>query len=158
MLNHNKDSLKDVFEAGYRKGLMDAAAVLEESLSDNATDSSTRLSADAKSGRTGKGADSIAVGAAQPYKKTEPTRSDIFSTQFPALGKAVKRARENPLRGSVLLQGAALVQLKQLMDTVDLNKDDDGLIILPFGQNIRLVERGGYLFAAVKKPKSNLTK
>lgn len=150
---------QEEFEKGFRKALRDTITLLRETFGeDDARGSATRLSADTKEGRTGKGADAIAVGAAQPYKKTEETREDIFSKQFPALGKAVKRARENPLRGSVLLQGAALAQLGQLMDTVELNKDDDGLTILPFGQNIRLVEKGGYFFAALKKAKTGATK
>lgn len=79
---------------------------LNEALGDLA-----KLTADTKSGRVGKGADAIAVGAAQPYKKGETTRGDIFSKQYPALGRLAAKMKENPMHGSVVITGAALAQL-----------------------------------------------
>lgn len=42
-----------------------------------------------------------------------------------------------------------------MLSTLPLNKDEEGRIILPFGQNMRLTQRDGVYFMAMKKGKRN---
>lgn len=91
-------------------------------------------------GKNGKGADSIAVGAATPYKQKQ-TNKGVFDAKFPAVANVVKRLKSDALDGDQIVSGAALAQVKTMLGILPLNKDDNGDIILPFGNNVRLKER-----------------
>lgn len=96
----------------------------------------TKLSADSD-GKTGKGADAIALGAAQPYKKKDKSPLEKL---YPALATSVERVKKDGK--DVLLSGASLIQANMLYQTASMGKDDDGSLILPFGYNVRVFKKG----------------
>lgn len=110
----------------------------------------TKLSADTTSGKTGKGADSIAAGTASPYKKKKGTGSP-FDKKFPAVAELVKKVKDDSFNGDRVVTGAALAQLTNLVETMPLNADENGQLILPFGNNIRLKQKGQAYYIGVKE-------
>lgn len=111
----------------------------------------TKLSVDSSSTKsTGKGADAIAVGAATPYKMNNTSKTDIFSKQYPALGKIIQRIKDDSLKGDVIVQGTALLQLEEMLKLMEINCDNDGEVILPFGQGIRLRQKNGAYYIGRK--------
>lgn len=57
----------------------------------------TKLTTGGADGRNGKGADSIATGAATPYKNTQS--KNIFDQKFPAISNIIKRMKKDGLKG-----------------------------------------------------------
>lgn len=112
----------------------------------------TKLTTGGAQGKNGKGADSIATGAATPYKKTQ-SKESIFDKKFPAITNVIKRMKKDGLKGDQVVSGAALAQVKNMLGVLPINKDENGDYILPFGNNIRLKERKGLYYIGMKQEK-----
>lgn len=111
----------------------------------------TKLTTGGAQGKNGKGADSIATGAATPYKNTQS--KNIFDKKFPAISNVIKRMKKDGLKGDQVVSGAALAQVKNMLGVLPINKDENGDYILPFGNNIRLKERKGLFYIGMKQEK-----
>lgn len=111
----------------------------------------TRLSA-SKHGKTGKGADAIALGIAAPYKEKKKTP---LQRRYPALASCVDRLKKDR-EHDILLTGGALAQAKRLVNLSTLGKDENGDLILPFGYNLRIRMKGkGWYIGYKRKPYEN---
>lgn len=93
----------------------------------------------------GKNFDNIAAGVANPYKQEEkePTENE---KRFPNLAKVVNQMKKDSVQGNKIVMGAALNELKQLVQTMNLRQDENGESILPFGDSVRLTQKGNNFF------------
>lgn len=93
----------------------------------------------------GKSFDNIAAGITNPYKEEtkEPTEKE---KQFPNLAKVVNQMKDDQIKGNKIVIGAALNDLQRLIQTMNLRTDEQGESILPFGDDVRLVQKGNNFF------------
>lgn len=100
----------------------------------------------------GKNLDNIAAGKTKPYK------TDSYKTKhelaYPALGKMVQNMKNNKdaLKGDKIVTGRARSDLDTFMWIHPLKKDEEGLYILPFGDNIRLKQVNKTWIMSYKDP------
>lgn len=94
---------------------------------------------------SGKSFDNIAAGITNPYKEEtkEPTEKE---KQFPNLAKVVNQMKDDQIKGNKIVIGAALNDLQRLIQTMNLRTDESGESILPFGDDVRLVQKGNNFF------------
>jgi hypothetical protein len=94
---------------------------------------------------SGKSFDNIAAGVTNPYKQENkpPTENE---KRFPNLAKVVNQMKKDSVKGDKIVIGAALNELQQLVQTMNLRKDENGEFILPFGNNVRLTQKGNNFF------------
>ena len=93
----------------------------------------------------GKSFDNIAAGITNPYKQEEkePTENE---KRFPNLAKVVNQMKKDSVQGNKIVIGAALNELRQLVQTMNLKTDENGEAVLPFGDSVRLTQRGNNFF------------
>ena len=94
---------------------------------------------------SGKSFDNIAAGVTTPYKQENkpPTENE---KRFPNLAKVVNQMKKDSVKGDKIVIGAALNELQQLVQTMNLRTDKNGEFILPFGNNVRLTQKGNNFF------------
>lgn len=93
----------------------------------------------------GKSFDNIAAGITNPYKEEtkEPTENE---KRFPNLAKVVNQMKKDSVQGNKIVMGAALNELRQLVQTMNLRTDEKGEAVLPFGDSVRLTQKGNNYF------------
>lgn len=93
----------------------------------------------------GKSFDNIAAGITNPYKEEtkEPTENE---KRFPNLAKVVNQMKKDSVQGNKIVMGAALNELRQLVQTMNLRTDENGESVLPFGDSVRLIQKGNNYF------------
>lgn len=93
----------------------------------------------------GKSFDNIAAGITNPYKEEskEPTENE---KRFPQLAKVVNQMKKDSVQGNKIVMGAALNELRQLVQTMNLRTDENGEAVLPFGDSVRLIQKGNNYF------------
>lgn len=93
----------------------------------------------------GKSFDNIAAGVTNPYKEEtkEPTENE---KRFPNLAKVINQMKKDSVQGNKIVMGAALNELRQLVQTMNLRTDENGESILPFGDSVRLTQKGNNYF------------
>lgn len=94
---------------------------------------------------SGKSFDNIAAGVTNPYKEEtkEPTENE---KRFPNLAKVVNQMKKDSVQGNKIVMGAALNELRQLVQTMNLRTDENGEAVLPFGDSVRLTYKGNNYF------------
>jgi hypothetical protein len=93
----------------------------------------------------GKNFDNIAAGITNPYKEEtkEPTENE---KRFPNLAKVINQMKKDSVQGNKIVMGAALNELRQLAQTMNLRTDENGESVLPFGDSVRLIQKGNNYF------------
>lgn len=93
----------------------------------------------------GKSFDNIAAGITNPYKEEtkEPTENE---KRFPNLAKVVNQMKKDSVQGNKIVMGAALNELRQLVQSMNLRTDENGESVLPFGDSVRLTKKGNNFF------------
>lgn len=93
----------------------------------------------------GKNFDNIAAGVTNPYKEEtkEPTENE---KRFPNLAKVINQMKKDSVQGNKIVMGAALNELRQLVQTMNLRTDENGEAVLPFGDSVRLTKKGNNFF------------
>ena len=93
----------------------------------------------------GKSFDNIAAGITNPYKEEtkEPTENE---KRFPNLAKVINQMKKDSVQGNKIVMGAALNELRQLVQTMNLRTDENGESVLPFGDSVRLTQKGNNFF------------
>jgi hypothetical protein len=93
----------------------------------------------------GKSFDNIAAGITNPYKEEtkEPTENE---KRFPNLAKVINQMKKDSVQGNKIVMGAALNELRQLVQTMNLRTDENGEAILPFGDSVRLTQKANNYF------------
>ena len=93
----------------------------------------------------GKSFDNIAAGVTNPYKQEtkEPTENE---KRFPNLAKVIALMKKDSVKGDKIVMGAALNELRQLVQTMNLRTDENGESVLPFGDSVRLTQKGNNFF------------
>lgn len=93
----------------------------------------------------GKSLDNIALGITKPYKQDtkQPTENE---KRFPNLSKLIAQMKKDSINGDKIVIGAALNELILLSQTMNLRTDENGNMILPFGNNVRVSKKGNNFF------------
>lgn len=94
---------------------------------------------------SGKSLDNIAAGITQPYKQNGKKTTEN-EKRFPNLAKLVNQMKKDSIKGNKIITGIALNELQLLFQTMNLRTDDNGDTILPFGDNVRLTQKGNNYF------------
>jgi hypothetical protein len=104
---------------------------------------------------SGKNFDNIITGKADPYKNNEYETK--YEKLFPAVGKLVKKLKDGAIKGDVIINGPALLEIQKLLTTYNPRQTPEGDYSLPFGDNIRLKMRGNFYYIGFKNniPPSN---
>lgn len=97
----------------------------------------------------GKSFDRVAAGLTAPKQQStrEPSETE---KQFPNLAKTVEEMKANQIQGNKIVIGAALNDLRKLVQIRNLKQDENGEMILPFGDDIRLIQKGNNYFIRYK--------
>lgn len=116
----------------------------------NNTGNLTTLSIGGGDKAAGKNLDNIALGITKPYKgqKKEPTENE---KRFPNLAKVVNQMKKDAIKGNKVVIGPALNELQLLVQTMNLRADESGQVILPFGDGVRLTQKGNNFFIRLKQ-------
>lgn len=111
----------------------------------NKTGNFTTISGQGGDKAAGKNFDNIAAGITKPYKqqKKEPTETQ---KRFPNLAKVINQMKMDSVKGNKIVIGAALNDLQQLVQTMNLQTDENGESVLPFGDSVRLTKKGNNFF------------
>lgn len=111
----------------------------------NTSNNLTTLSFQGGDKAAGKSLDNIAAGITKPYKQNakQPTENE---RRFPNLSKLVNQMKNDSVQGNKIVIGAALNELRLLMQTMNLKTDENGETILPFGKSVRLTQKGNNFF------------
>ena len=111
----------------------------------NKTGKLTTLAGQGGDKAAGKNLDNIAAGVTNPYKEEtkEPTENE---KRFPNLAKVINQMKKDSVQGNKIVMGAALNELRQLVQTMNLRTDENGESILPFGDSVRLTQKGNNFF------------
>ena len=65
----------------------------------------------------------------------EPTENE---KRFPNLAKVINQMNKDSVQGNKIVMGAALNELRQLVQAMNLRTDENGEAVLPFGDSVRL--------------------
>lgn len=97
----------------------------------------------------GKSFDRVAAGLTTPKQQStrEPSETE---KQFPNLAKTVEDMKNNSVKGNKVVIGIALNELKNLIQMRNLQQDENGEFILPFGDDVRLIQKGNNFFIRLK--------
>ena len=106
----------------------------------------TSLTANGGDKVSGKSLDNIAAGITKPYKQETTKQPTEIEKRFPNLSKVVNQMKKDSINGDKIIIGAALNELQLLVQTMKLRTDENGQSILPFGNNVRLVQKGNNYF------------
>ena len=111
----------------------------------NKTGKLTTLAGQGGDKAAGKNFDNIAAGITNPYKEEtkEPTENE---KRFPQLAKVINQMKKDSVQGNKIVMGAALNELRQLVQTMNLKTDANGEAVLPFGDSVRLTQKGNNYF------------
>ena len=111
----------------------------------NKTGNLTTITGQGGDKAAGKSFDNIAAGITNPYKEEtkEPTENE---KRFPNLAKVVNQMKKDSVQGNKIVMGAALNDLRQLVQTMNLRTDENGEAVLPFGDSVRLTQKGNNFF------------
>ena len=98
---------------------------------------------------SGKSFDRVAAGLTAPKQQStrEPSETE---KQFPNLAKTIEQMKNNSVKGNKVVIGIALNELKNLIQMKNLQQDENGEIILPFGDDVRLTQKGNNFFIRLK--------
>jgi hypothetical protein len=127
--------------------IKDVLALLTEY---NTSKTNTTLAGQGGEKATGKNYDNIITGKAQAYKHKDYETK--YGKQFPALAEMVKKLKSQAIKGEMLVNGPALLELQNLLSIRNPKKAKDGTIILPFGDNIRMRNQGNAVFIGYTPP------
>lgn len=116
----------------------------------NTSDNLVNVSGQGGKKAWGKSYDRMAQGLSDPYKNDD-TYTTKYAKVYPALWSIVKRLKESPMPGDILVAGNALNELNKLLSTFNAKLDDKGELGLPFGDNIRLKIKGDKVFIGFSK-------
>ena len=97
----------------------------------------------------GKSFDRVAAGLTTPKQQStrEPSETE---KQFPNLAKTIEQMKNNSVKGNKVVIGIALNELKNLIQMRNLQQDENGEMILPFGDDVRLTQKGNNFFIRLK--------
>lgn len=109
----------------------------------------TTLAAPGGDKATGKNYDNMITGKSQPYK-TEKYETK-YSKQYPALAAIVDKIKNDTFKGDVIVTGKALDELSALLNTYTPKATGMNEVSLPFGDNIRLKNKGDKLFLGLSQ-------
>lgn len=98
---------------------------------------------------SGKNFDNIAAGITNPYKQEQkkPTEKEM---QYPNLAKVINQMKKTAIKGNKLVMGAALQDLQILLQNSTHQTDENGEMILPFGDGVRLIQNGNNYFIGLR--------
>ena len=97
----------------------------------------------------GKSFDNIAAGITDPYKQENKEPTEV-QKQYPQLAKVINQMKKDQIKGNKVVVGGALNELKMLVQNKTLRKDENNETILPFGDQIRLIQKGNNYFIRLK--------
>lgn len=97
----------------------------------------------------GKSFDRVAAGLTAPKQQSvrEPSETEKM---FPNLSKTIQDMKNNSVKGNKVVIGVALNELKKLIQLRNLQQDENGEMILPFGDDVRLLQNGNNYFIRLK--------
>lgn len=110
----------------------------------NNSKTNTTLAAKGGEKASGKNYDNMITGKSTPYKNNEYNTQ--YSKKYPELGKLVKRFKAQSIKGNIIINGKALIELNDLMSNKSLPQSDDGTISIPFGDNVKVKQIGAAIF------------
>ena len=115
----------------------------------NKTGNLTTIAGQGGDKAAGKNFDNIAAGITNPYKQEEkkPTEKEM---QYPNLAKVINQMKKTAVKGNKIVMGAALNDLKVLLQNTNLQTDENGETILPFGDDVRLIQNGNSYFVTLR--------
>ena len=105
----------------------------------------TTLTTQSEDGTTGKSLDNIAAGITNPCKQDKKKTTEN-EKRFPNLTKVINQMKNDSIKGEKLVIGIALNELQLLAQTMKLRTDEKGETILPFGNDVRLIQKGNNYF------------
>lgn len=97
----------------------------------------------------GKSFDRVAAGLTAPKQQSTRKPSET-EKQFPNLAKTVEDMKNNSVKGNKIVIGVALNELKNLIQMRNLQQDENGEFVLPFGDDVRLTQKGNNFFIRLK--------
>lgn len=106
----------------------------------------TTLVANGGDKTSGKSLDNIAAGVTNPYKQQVTKQPTEIEKRFPNLAKVINQVKKDSIKGDKIVIGAALNELRLLTQTMNLKTNENGQTTLPFGNNIRLIQKGNNFF------------
>lgn len=101
---------------------------------------------------TGKNYDNMITGKSQFYKNNDYIPQ--YAEQFPALFAIANKVKAQPVGGDIIVPAAAMKELQVLMQKYNPRTSEDGTISLPFGDGIRLKNRGNIYYIGTTDDKS----
>ena len=115
----------------------------------NKTGNLTTIAGQGGDKAAGKNFDNIAAGITNPYKQEQhtPTQKEL---EYPNLAKCIKQMKDDAIQGNKILIGSALKDLNVLLNSYTPQTDENGELILPFGDNVRLTKKGNNFFIRLK--------
>lgn len=115
----------------------------------NKTGNLTTIAGQGGEKAAGKNFDNIAAGITNPYKQEQrtPTQKEL---EYPQLTKCVQQMKDNAIKGNKVVIGGALNDLQLLLQNHTPQMDQNGEMILPFGDDVRLIQRGNNYFIRLK--------
>ena len=118
----------------------------------NNSKTNTTLAGQGGEKASGKNYDNIITGKAQPYKQTEYETK--YAKVFPALAELVRKLKSNALKGDIMVTGSAMSELQNLIKSYQPRVAKEGDYSLPFGDNVRMKQRGGAIYIGYNDPKA----
>lgn len=93
---------------------------------------------------TGKNYDNMITGQSQPYKNNDYTPQ--YAEKFPTLAALANKVKSQAVGCDVIIPPAGMKELQILMQKYNPRTGEDGTISLPFGDGIRLKNRGNIYY------------
>lgn len=115
----------------------------------NASNTNTTLTAPGGKKASGKNYDNILTGKSQPYKNDEYVTK--YAKIYPALAEIVKKIKNQEIDNDIMVTGKALAEIGQLFQTYKPKETANGEFSLPFGDNVRIKQRGNVIFIGKNK-------
>lgn len=115
----------------------------------NASNTNTTLAAPGGKKASGKNYDNILTGKSQPYKNDEYVTK--YAKIYPALAEIVKKIKNQEIDNDIMVTGKALAEIGQLFQTYKPKETANGEFSLPFGDNVRIKQRGNVIFIGKNK-------
>lgn len=116
----------------------------------NTSKTNATLAAQGGDKASGKNFDNMLTGKSKPYKQNEYETK--YAKVFPALGQLVKKLKSNALKGDIIVNGPALTELNELLKAYQPRQTPEGDYSLPFGDNVRMKQRGNAIFIGYHEP------
>lgn len=116
----------------------------------NNSNTNTTLAGQGGKKAQGKNYDNIIIGKTQAYK---PNEYEVkYAKLFPALAEIVRKLKTQAIKGDMILNGPALIEMQKLLQTYKPKQTPEGDFSLPFGDNIRMKQRGQAIFIGYNNP------